>query len=147
MPNIASAIKEEIGRLARKEIRSETEQLKRASANYRADIAQLKRHIAQLESQLKKLQKAGVRGATPVSTEDDQPSLRFRQEGLSAHRKRLGLSAADFGKLVGVSAQTIYNWEAGESKPRAKQLITLAAVRKMGKREAAAALTGEELEA
>jgi DNA-binding transcriptional regulator YiaG len=37
---------------------------------------------------------------------------------------------------VGVSAQTIYNWEHGKSKPRDEQLGSLFAVRDMGKREA-----------
>jgi DNA-binding transcriptional regulator YiaG len=39
------------------------------------------------------------------------------------------------GTLVGVSAQTIYNWEAGKSRPRQQQLAALAAVRGMGKRQ------------
>jgi len=37
---------------------------------------------------------------------------------------------------VGVSEQTVYNWEAGSSKPQAKQLAALVAVRGLGKREA-----------
>jgi len=41
---------------------------------------------------------------------------------------------------VGVSAQTIYNWETGTSRPRAEQLAVIAAVRKMGKREVKARL-------
>ncbi len=44
------------------------------------------------------------------------------------------------GALVGVSAQTIYNWEAGTTRPRAEQLAIIAAVRKMGKREVKARL-------
>ena len=48
----------------------------------------------------------------------------------------MGLSATDFGKLVGVSAQSIYNWELGAAKPRAEQVAKLAALRSVGKREA-----------
>jgi DNA-binding transcriptional regulator YiaG len=44
------------------------------------------------------------------------------------------------GALVGVSAQTIYNWEGGTTRPRAEQLAAIAAVRKMGKREVKARL-------
>jgi len=43
MANIESVLKEEITRLARKEIRKETEGLKKASAQYRTEIAALKR--------------------------------------------------------------------------------------------------------
>ena len=65
---------------------------------------------------------------------------KFSPKGLLAKRKRLGLSAAEFGKLVGVTGQTIYKWEKGLSKPRDKQLAALAAVRNMGKKEALARL-------
>ena len=49
MPDIAAVLKEEIARLARKEVRSQTEGLKKASAQYRRDIAALKRQVAELE--------------------------------------------------------------------------------------------------
>jgi len=50
--------------------------------------------------------------------------------------RRLGLSAADYARLVGVSSLTIYNWEHGKSRPRKEQLAALVAVRGIGKREA-----------
>ena len=55
---------------------------------------------------------------------------------MKAQRSRLGLSAADYGKLVGVSGLTIYNWEHGKARPRKAQLATLVAARGIGKREA-----------
>ena len=58
------------------------------------------------------------------------------RRGLRAQRKRLGLSAADFGKLVGVSPQSIYNWEQEASRPREEQIAKLVALRALGKREA-----------
>ena len=51
--------------------------------------------------------------------------------------QQLGLSAADYGRLVGVSALTIYNWESGKSRPRRAQFAAIVAVRGIGKREAA----------
>ena len=60
--------------------------------------------------------------------------------GFAALRKKLGLSATDMGKLIGVSAQSVYHWETGKTKPRASQLSAISAVRKMGKREVAAKL-------
>ena len=38
--------------------------------------------------------------------------------------------------VVGVTGQTVYNWEQGKSKPRDEQLAALVAVRELGKREA-----------
>ena len=52
-------------------------------------------------------------------------------------RKKLGLTANEMGALIGVSGQSIYKWEQGKAKPRASQLKTISAVRKMGKREVA----------
>ena len=46
----------------------------------------------------------------------------------------------NYAKLVGVSGLTIYNWESGTNRPRASQLPAIAAVRRMGKREALARL-------
>ena len=54
-----------------------------------------------------------------------------------APRKRLGLSAANFGLLVGATGQSVYAWEAGKAKPRAQNLAAIAALRGVGKREVA----------
>lgn len=83
------------------------------------------------------LRKTSLR-ATPPAKPEAAPT-RFRADGVSAHRKRLGLSAERFAKLVGVTGQSVYNWEQGK-RPRAAQLAALSAVRAMGKREALAKL-------
>jgi len=54
---------------------------------------------------------------------------------MAANRKRLGLSAADFGLLAGATGQSVYAWEAGKAKPRGKNLAAIAALRGIGKRE------------
>lgn len=133
MSNIASVLKSEISRLARREIRSEVASLRKALSQHRSTIAALKREIEQLRKQIRFAGKATR--AAPAEA-DDSVQRRFRPAGLAVHRKRLGLSAADYGALVGVSGQTIYHWEEGQ-RPRAAQLQALAAVRGMGKREAA----------
>lgn len=61
---------------------------------------------------------------------------RYRAGVVKSHRDRLGLSALNFGKLVGVTGLTIHNWENGKSRPRAAQVAKLAAVRKLGRRDA-----------
>jgi len=136
MPNLAALLKSEISRIARKEVRAETQAFRKASAQYRSDIAALKRRIATLESALKKLGKAGL-ASRKAAEEPAQQSLRFRVGGFATLRKKLGLSAAEMGRLLGVSAQSVYHWESGKSKPRAAQLAAIAQVRKLGKREAA----------
>jgi transcriptional regulator with XRE-family HTH domain len=63
--------------------------------------------------------------------------VRFSAKSLAAQRKRLGLSAAALARLLGVSALSVYKWESGNTRPRAKQIQAIAALRGMGKREAA----------
>ncbi len=143
--NIAAILKSEISRLARKELKAETEAIKKASAKYRSDIAALKREVAELRRQVNGIAKASVQQPQIEAEEgaDQSIRIRFSAKGLAAQRRRLGLSAENFGKLVGVSGQTIYLWEAEKTKPRNGQLRAISAVRKMGKREAIAALEGQ----
>ena len=140
MPNIASILKSEIARVARKEIRAETESLKRASAQYRSTIAALKRQVDALERQYKKLSKGAPRQARIEPAGGVATRVRFSAARLAAHRAKLGLSAKDYGALIGVSGLSIYKWEGGSVRPRASQLPAIAAVRNLGKREAAVRL-------
>ena len=71
----------------------------------------------------------------PVATQESE-GIRFRADGLRSHRAKLGISAQDYGLLVGVTGQTIYDWEAGQSRPRKQQVAKVASVRGIGKREA-----------
>lgn len=144
MPAFANQLKVEISRLAKKEIRSETQALKKASAQYRSEIAALKRRVSTLEAHLKKIGtgRKGLERAA-ASAQDESNALRFRKAGFVSLRKKLDLSAGDMAKLLGVSAQSVYHWESGKSRPRASQLQAIAEVRKMGKRAVAAKLDGE----
>ena len=139
MTTFADQLKAEIARIAKKEVRAEIKQLKKASAQYRSDIAALKRHVASLEATIKKLGKAVPKPALKVA-EAPATGLRFRAGGFATLRKKFGMSAEQMGKLIGVSAQSVYHWEAGKSRPRASQLPAIAAARKLTKAEALAKL-------
>jgi DNA-binding transcriptional regulator YiaG len=139
--NLAAAFKSEIARVARKESRGETQSLKKASSQYRTDIAALKRRVVELERLVARLSKHLVK-AIPHRALDEKPtsSIRFSATGLAAQRKRLGLSERDVASLLGVSDQSVRKWESGQAHPRAAQLPGIASLRTMGKREAAAKL-------
>jgi DNA-binding transcriptional regulator YiaG len=141
MSNIAAILKNEIARVARKEVRAETHSLKKAVAAYRGEIAALKRGVSVLEQKVRQLSKSETRNAREaVSHEQTAPMPRFSAKGFASHRRRLGLSAHECGLLVGVTSQSVYHWESGEVKPRSPQLPAIAAFRLMSKREAAAQL-------
>jgi DNA-binding transcriptional regulator YiaG len=140
MTTLAIALKDEIRRLARKEIKAQTGSTAKAVAQYRREIARLKRQqrdqakkIAFLETQARKV-------VTSQQVVESNGDARFSARSAKAQRRRAGLSAADYAKLVGVSPLTIYNWEHGKARPRHEQFTALVALRGLGKREAQAKL-------
>ena len=136
MPNIGTVLKAEISRLSRKESRSQVDPTRKATAQHRRDIAALKRQVAQIERQVALFSRKILATPLPAPSEAPVKPLRFAAKALRSQRNRLGLSAADFGKLLGVSAQSIYTWERELARPRAEQVAKLAALRGVGKREA-----------
>lgn len=141
MPNVAAALRAEISRVARKEARQLTETLRKQVNTLRKDNVAHKQQRAKLERRVLELERivrsTRIAEARPV---DEDANLRFSAARLKRQRERLGLSAADFGALVGCSGQSIYLWESGKTRPRKPQLARIAAVRALGKREAQARL-------
>lgn len=144
MTNIASLLRAEISRVARKEVRNELQALKKAASAHRAEIAALKRRTQALEQEVKRLCRSKPSPTPQPQAAPPSGPLRFSPTRLQAQRKRLGLSARQFGQLVGASDQSVYKWEAG-ARPGPDLLAAIAVLRKLSKREVAARLA--ELEA
>jgi DNA-binding transcriptional regulator YiaG len=134
MPSILPSLNEHIRKLARRELKPLMMEAKKRTSEHRRAIVLLKREVVSLKREVASARKYAPKELS-VSNEVVEKS-RLRIDGLKAHRQRLGLSAKDYGKLVGVSGLTIYNWEAGKSKPRRSQLPGIVSVRGIGKREA-----------
>src|SRR5688572_20838932 len=92
MPDIASVLKSEIARIARKEIRVEIDSVKKAVGTYRSEIAALKRRAQTLEQELKRVLKSAPNSPTPPASENDgsKKKMRFSAKGLAKQRQRLG---------------------------------------------------------
>src|SRR5436305_238527 len=99
MPNIGVLLRDEISRLSRRTLRSEVGAIKRASAQYRRHIAALRRKVAQLERQVSTLARKVPTAAQAAPAGSSDGRVRFVAKGLRSQRKRLGLSAHDFGWL------------------------------------------------
>jgi DNA-binding transcriptional regulator YiaG len=146
MPNVMSALNDQIRRVARREVNKSTSSTRSATARYRRDIAALKRELAETARRLRRVEQTAsiardAAGASAAPASDAAvDKARFRADGLRSHRAKLGLSAKDYGRLVGVSGLTVYQWEHGKSRPRKAPFAKLLAVRGMGKREALARL-------
>jgi len=137
MPNIASVLKDEISRISRKEMRRETSSLKKSSTTHRSEIAALRRRVQELERQLRRASRR-VEPAAPAAANEDSvsPGTRFSARSMASQRKRLGLSAAECGLLIGASSQSVYNWEEGKARPRPQHLPAIFALRNLGRRQA-----------
>ncbi len=141
MANLGALLKSEITRLARREVKAQTQQLRKAIGTHRRDIAALKRQVAMLSRQVRA---GSVERRSAAKKVTEASPTRFVAKGLKSLRARLGLSAEAFAKLAGVSGQSVHNWENRKTTPGASQRVVLASLRSLGKREAQARL--EEME-
>jgi len=136
MPNLNAVLNDRIARLSRKEIKSQTGTIRRLTLQHRRDIAGLKRVVDSLQKRLATVEKTAMKTLASEPAPEMGEKTRYRVDGLIAHRKRLQLSAENYGKLVGVTGLTVYAWEARKSRPRDLQLAKLFAIRGIGRREA-----------
>jgi DNA-binding transcriptional regulator YiaG len=115
--------------------------IRKPAVKLRKDVASLKRRLALLEKANKELQAslAKVSAAQPPASAAE-PAGRgwISGKGIKSLRKRLGLSQADFARLVGVSLQIVQVWEKrpGMLTLRKANKASVFAVRGIGAREA-----------
>ena len=144
MPNLAQALKQEISRIARKEVREDIAALRKASTAYRSEIASLKRAVKDLDAKLRSAKKM-IASAAPVAEQKAvaaRPGRKrtFNAERLKAKRQSLGMSQAQMAQLLGISSLSLWKWESGQVTPRTAMLERYFVAMDMGKREAWKAL-------
>lgn len=137
MPNIANAFRAEISRIAKKELRLELAGLKKAHAAFRSDIAALKRIVRGFDKSMRAAARPAREKPILPPVEPTATNLRFSAKSLASQRRRLGLSAAECGLLIGCSGQAVYNWEAGKARPIEKNIAAIAALRTISRKDAA----------
>ena len=143
MTSLNIALKSEIARVARKELKEELTALRRTTASHRAEIAALKRDLKSLRS-LVKLNERSIRKVMPAqqpkSKANSARPQSFNAKAFAAKRAKLGLSQSEMAQLLEASALSVYKWESGKVQPRAAQLGRILAIREIGRREATARL-------
>lgn len=146
MADIATALKAEISRLARKEIRAQLEPFKKGADRSRTQIADLRAEVATLRTQIKILSKPSRGAPRQESNNDATPSRhRYTAKGFASLRRRLELTCAEMGLLIEASDQSVRKWEDGSSTPREKFQQKIFALRDVGKKEVAARLSAIRL--
>ncbi len=140
MSNVASVLKSEIARLSKRVVRQHVAPVQSATTAHRKQLASLRKQLQELQRQVSALQRTAAKSSPPADAPGDSAQIRFSAKGLRSLRKRLDLSAEEFGKLVQVTGHTIFSWEGEKSSPRPKNLPAIAELRNIGKREARARL-------
>jgi DNA-binding transcriptional regulator YiaG len=134
MPNIATVLKDEITRLARKEIRQQVDPLRAQVLAQRKAISALKSEVERLQRDVVKLAKGTPKSvAVKASSNDSGKQSRYSGALLRKLRERLGLSRDAFAPLLGASSQALYNWEQTETRPRQEFLDKIALIRGLSK--------------
>lgn len=144
MPDIGKVLKDEIRRLARKELRVATDVLRRDKFALKRAVAQLKRRVAQLERESRRLAAAASKrqAEAPSVAPEAGEKARLTSRTIRSLRRKMRLSQAEFAKLVGVSTFAVHRWEhrPGKLCLRRRTRLALLAVRGLGAREARARL-------
>ena len=135
MPDVASVLKQEIRRLAKKEIMLVAADQSRQIRGLKATVRDLRKQVADLGKTVTRTL-AASRQQSPTQTEPEEKSIRISARSIRSHRKRLGLTQAQLSKLLGVSTASVTFWESGRTSPRGKNRQAIAELRTIGSRDA-----------
>ncbi len=143
MSNVITALKAEISRIARKAAKQAVAPLRKPTIGARHALADLKRRVAALEQENKRM--AALLSKVPQPAPAEEPAKAkgwVSGKGVLSMRRKLGLSQEAFAQLVGVSPNAVYQWErkSGMLRLRSKTQAAVMAVRELGAREAKAKL-------
>lgn len=133
MVNIQKLFNEEIRRLAKKEIKTAADPL-------RKQIIVLKQQVRQQKELITKLSKAPKSEASNTVTAEEsavEPTVKIRMTNIRIRKIRilLGLTQEQMAQLLETSHSSVVNWESGKVKPRRAMQEKIVALGKIGKRE------------
>ena len=136
MGKMESALKSEIIRLAKKEIRSVCGPVARDVRELKRTVSRLRRTVASLERAAREWTKqVRAQKAELKASEGEVEAARFSPRLIRKLRKRLGLSQGQLATVVGVSTVSVGLWEQGKTRPGGANRGALVALRKLGRRD------------
>ena len=147
MSNVEKILKAEIARISRKEAKSATQGIGKSNVRLRKSVADLRRRVILLEKEKKLLaaaMKQYQRAQPEKAKQEEAKKARFSSRGIRALRRKLRLSQADFGKLLGTTPGAVHLWEKKEGalSLRDKTKAAILSIRELGAREAKEKLAG-----
>jgi len=136
MGKFEDAVRSEIMRLLRKELRGvvlplgrDVRQLKRGLGRMTKSVARLDRVVAV------QVREAEARKGRLEVPEEEAKSARLSAGLIRKLRTRLGLTQGQVAALLGVSSGAVTQWETGVISPRDRNRAALVALRKLGRRD------------
>jgi len=147
LATFAQRFQDEIRRLARKELKGELASLRGENVALRRTVSELRKRVDKLARTTKKVEKAAVEleVVKPEREEDDAVRARISGKTIRNLRARLGLTQADFARLVDVSPQSVYQWEREDRQLRLRKATKAAVVAAKGLGARAARAKLEEM--
>jgi len=136
MGKIETAVKSEIARLAKKEIRAVCGPLARDVRELKRTVSRLRRTVASLEKAAREWTKQiRAQKAELKVPEEEVKAARLSPGLIRSLRKRLGLSQGQLATVVGISTVSVGLWEQGKTRPTGSNRAALVALRKLGRRD------------
>jgi DNA-binding transcriptional regulator YiaG len=143
MANVLQALKEEIGRVAKRELKKDMVRIRQDTIWLKKNVADLKRRVVVLERENRLLRAKSTRLEKETApAAENLEKMRVTGKMIRSLRKRLGIAQVELGQLLGVSGQSVYQWERKDDRLRLRETTktALQRVRQMGKREVQAEL-------
>lgn len=144
MANYTNAFREEVARLARKEIRQATASQVNAVRLLKDQVSGLKKTVADLERQQRSLLKSLKKNAPKAAAkaQEDQARVRITGKGVRSLRRKWNVTQAGFAEIMGVSVPTVVLWEKEDGALNMRSAAREAYLenRELGAREAQALL-------
>jgi DNA-binding transcriptional regulator YiaG len=137
MGRVEEAVRSEIMRLVRRELRGVVLPLGKEVRQLRRGLGRLTKSVAGLERVVAaQVREAEARRDRLEVSEEEAKTARLSARLIRALRTRLGISQGQLAVLVGVSTRAVTKWEQGMISPRGQNRATLVALRKLGRRDA-----------
>ena len=147
MGKIEAVIRDEIRRLARKEIRQAIEPLRKENRELKHRVVKLEKLAQPIHKEITKKKEAKLESMASLrAPEEEVKAARISPAWVQNLRMRLNVSQPELAGLIGVSASAVRTWEYGTSEPKGQRREALVALRKLGRRDVLKLLEAREEE-
>lgn len=136
MGKMESVMRDEIARLARREVKAAADPLRKEVRELRKAVVELKKSVTKHERVARKVEQAEKKKLTRLSVDEDEAqAARINAKWVKTLRSKLNVSQAELAALLGISVSGVRTWEYDISRPRGKNRASLVALRKLGRRD------------